>query len=374
MTWARRGPKDLFDRMARSLHRAATGRDVEPPAVARPSVATTPAESLSHAMPGRAEAPSPRAAAGDATPSAASPGHGHSHGAITILNATATGIGCSLAVDLGLEAVWARRPVQAGTEVATGSGQAGRSFEVDGAPDDRVVRAVANLIDPACGAKVSIRCDVPPSRGLKTSSMAAGALVEACRRARGEQPQPLAVAREAVLASRDAGVTLTGAFDDQCAVTMGGCHLTDNGAQRVLASVAVQPWWVALWVPEAMITKGEAARAYTAGIRDEVAPLAELVRQGRIGEALTRNGRAFTRAYLEAGLPVSARPSEVALQAGALGAGLSGTGPAVAALFARRVALPEVAGGVWRWCRPVPGQSVTWAREGNLGGMAGAPS
>ena len=99
--------------------------------------------------------------------------------------------------------------------------------------------------------------------------------------------------------------------------------------------------WVAVWVPGHAIAKADAMRAYAAGARDAVAPLADLVRAGRLGEAMTRNGDAFLRLYRDAGLPVDAAPIAAALGAGGLGAGLSGTGPAVAALFPTRRPLAE---------------------------------
>ena len=86
-------------------------------------------------------------------------------------------------------------------------------------------------------------------------------------------------------------------------------------------------------------------------------PALALAQAGRVAEAMTANGRAYHAAYAAAGLAVDDLPVRVALSRGALGAGLSGTGPAVAALFDRRVALPPVAGGTWRWTRTVPARA-----------------
>lgn len=277
--------------------------------------------------------------------SSAHVGHGRAFGAVTIVNATATGIGCALAVEGGATATWTRR--KDAKVVLTSPG------------DDALVQAVAHEMADRLlgrGATIEVACAVPPSRGLKSSSSVAAALARAAAgsvdRALGD-PE---VERVAVAASRRAGVTLTGAFDDQVAVVRGGCHLTDNGRMEVLATLDVEPWAVAMWVPDASIAKpplkGLDAAPAAAGARKA----AELVKSGDLAGAMTENGRAFHRLYAAAGLPVSQAPVEAALKAGALGAGLSGTGPAVAALFGTQVDLPPVAGGAWRWTKAVRAQ------------------
>lgn len=269
-------------------------------------------------------------------------GRGEAFGAVSIVNATATGVGCALAVKLGASATWT---------------PGGDGLQVKGAPDLHLVQAVADEIQPGQGASVAIDCAAPASRGLKTSSSVAAALVRAALAAQTQSRLEVAeVERLAVAASRRANVTITGALDDQAAVVRGGCHLVDNRLGRQLASLETAPWQVALWVPEARIAKAQVAGLDVSHLRDAVGSAVDLARAGRIPEAMTANGRAYHDAYAAAGLPVDDLPTKVAQSKGALGAGLSGTGPAVAALFARRVELPPVRGGTWRWTRTVPSQ------------------
>jgi len=271
-------------------------------------------------------------------------GRGHAHGAVTILNATATGIGCALAVRGGAQATWTTQNEDA-------------SLHLRGGPDDRLARAVAaecaDLL-PSPGADVTVTCVAPPSRGLKTSSSVAAALVRAAAASAGRALADAVVEARAVDASHRAGVTLTGAFDDQCATVRGGCHVTDNAARRILASPSAKPWQVAIWVPQASLPKerlrGLDVAAASAGARQAE----RLARDGRLPEAMTANGRAFHAVYSAAGLPVDERPTQAALAQGALGAGLSGTGPAVAALFDARVDLPAIPGGTWQWTEAIP--------------------
>ncbi len=274
------------------------------------------------------------------------------HGAVTIINATATGTGCSLAAGDGVEATW------------TWHDEPGLSFEAKPPVDDRLARAVFAEIrerraDAPVGANVATTSPVPASRGLKTSSGAAAAMTRAALLALdGREPDPWIVVDAAVDACIAAQVTLTGAFDDQVAVTVGGCHLTENANRRVLAALAVQPWEVAVWVPDAHIPKSGVAGVDTAPIAARVENAISAAQAGDLPLALTLNGAAFTDLYQGAGLPVSSEPVRVAMAAGALGAGLSGTGPAVAALFAagHRPDLPAVSGGTWTWTQAIPSE------------------
>jgi shikimate kinase len=270
-------------------------------------------------------------------------GQGAAHGAITILNATAAGVGCSLAIEGGAGATW------------TWTRQPGLHADLGGA-DERLVRAIFASAPPPPGfegANVFVRTRHPPSRGLKTSSSAAAAMLRARAASLGRPLDGLALVHEAVACSRAASVTLTGAMDDQTAVVMGGCHLTDNRRDTVLQSMETEPLEVAVWVPAAGISKAEVARVDLGPIRGAASLLASRLRRGDVAGVLTENGRLFSRCYEAAGLPVSEEPARVALAAGALGAGLSGTGPAVAALFRRRCELPPVTGGHWSWSRAV---------------------
>lgn len=257
--------------------------------------------------------------------------NGTAFGAVTILNATATGRGCSLAVAGGVNATWA---------------WGGDAVIVTGAPDARLAEAchavASRQLGIEEGASIATTAIFPPARGLKTSSSAATAMLRAAGVPEG------AVEAGAVEAARAAGVTLTGAFDDQVAVTRGGCHLTDNKAQQVLATFHPAPWHVAIWVPDASISKASVPPT-TAALATLVEAAEDRLLADDIPEALTRNGAAYLEHYQQCGMPVDGAPVDAALRVGALGAGLSGTGPAVAALFDEAVELPFVPGGMWAW-------------------------
>ncbi len=263
------------------------------------------------------------------------------HGAITIINATATGRGCSLAVDLPTTASWTWSD----------------DYAWEGSTDDLLARAILERIAPLVGkeplAHIDCASPVPPSRGLKTSSSAAAAMARAAIADANMRDAGIDIEQLCTDAAIDAGVTVTGAFDDQVAVTRGGCHLTDNRERRVLYDVDVPAFAVAIWVPDASIHKSQVRDIDAHVIHEDIETAEQHLLDGDIDLAMMQNSEAFMRLYRAHGLPVDHRPIDAARQAGANAAGLSGTGPAVAALFDAPARIPDVSGGTWIWTEAV---------------------
>ncbi len=265
-------------------------------------------------------------------------GKGSALGAITIINATATGRGCSIAIDEKTHATWQWR----------GAGLDWRGM-TDDALASAVYRRIGLHLGRTDGAIVDCGSPFPPSRGLKTSSAAAVAMARAAFDAAGTTADQAALEDLCIDAAIDAGVTLTGAYDDQVAVGRGGCHVTDNQRRTIEASIDVPTRHVAIWVPLESIRKDALRGLDVTSIAPDIEAATRLALSGEVEQALTMNGTAFHALYHAAGLPVTDAPVKLALEYGALGAGLSGTGPAVAALFDQRLDLPAVPGGSWTW-------------------------
>ncbi|MFB6108997.1 MAG: shikimate kinase [Haloplanus sp.] len=246
-------------------------------------------------------------------------------GAGTVLNALATGVGSAFAID-------------AETTATVELDDAGPvSGVVAGAPDadtrlvERCVELAVERFGDGEGGHVRTESDVPMAAGLKSSSAAANATVLATLSALDVSVgDDAAVTREdacrlGVSAARDAGVTVTGAFDDASASMLGGVTVTDNAEDELLSREAVE-WDVLVWTPP--------ARAFSADADVErcrrVAPMANLVADlaldGRYGEAMTVNGLAYSAAL---GFPTD--PAVEAMPHAA-GVSLSGTGPSVVAV------------------------------------------
>jgi shikimate kinase len=238
----------------------------------------------------------------------------------TVLNALATGYGSAFAIDEYVTAT-----VELGGEEITGV--------IEGHPDadttliERSVAHVFRAFRGPTGATVRTESDVPLASGLKSSSAAANAAVLAALDALGAANEVTReeAARMGVAAAREAGVTVTGAFDDASASMLGGLTITHNDEDVLLLRDSVD-WAVAVWIPpeRAFSSEADVERC------TRIAPMAELVRelalQGRYATAMTVNGFAFAAA-LE-------RPTDPMV--GALpdvdGVSLSGTGPSYVAV------------------------------------------
>ena len=249
-------------------------------------------------------------------------GRGRARGALTIVNAIAAGKGCAVGVDLS---TWAEVELLGGegSEVHL-EGAEGESKELA----SRCAQAVLGRFSVRKRAVVRTRSQIPISRGLKSSSAAANAVVLATLDALGERMEPIEILRLNAETSIEAGVSVTGAMDDAAASLLGGVNYTDNHARVLLKH---EEWTLCpravINVPERMIRKSSLPRERIALFRPLVEEAYELAWNGRYPEAMLLNSLCYGTA-----LGLDQELALRALGAGALGAGISGTGPAVAAL------------------------------------------
>lgn len=252
-------------------------------------------------------------------------GRARCHGAITVVNAIPAGRGA--AVGITLEAEAEVRPLPSGHLVVDIVSEERETTNLVRACIQKAFQA-GNCAD--LGAWVTTRSRIPASRGLKSSSAVANAVVlaalDAVGQAEGRNDDELV--RLGVEAAILAGVTITGAFDDASACYRGGLCVTDNARRELLHRAEVpEGLQVVLHIPPQRISKPSVA-----GLDwKSLAPVAEealgLALRGGWMEALRRNGEACA-----ALLGLSREPATAAMEAGALTAGLSGTGPATAAV------------------------------------------
>ncbi|MDH5020008.1 shikimate kinase [Halobacterium rubrum] len=240
----------------------------------------------------------------------------------TVLNALATGVGSAFALDFDVEASVSLEPEQRGV-----SGEVADHPDADTGLVERCVSLTAERFGDGEGGHVRTDGEIPLAAGLKSSSAAANATVLATLDALGAagDVDRVDAARLGVQAARDAGVTVTGAFDDATASMLGGLTLTDNREDELVFRDEVD-WHAAVWTPP--------ERAYSADADvsrcERVAPLADhvadLAAAGDYGTAMTVNGLAFCAA-----LDFPTDPAVVALPHAA-GVSLSGTGPSYVAV------------------------------------------
>lgn len=294
----------------------------------------------------------PRAPMAAQAPAVKGVGRARCHGAITVVNAIPTGRGAAVGITLGVQA-----------EVKV---MASGHLVVDIVSEERettnLVRACIQRAFQAgncgeLGAWVTTRSQIPASRGLKSSSAVANAVVlaalDAVDQLDGRSDDELI--RLGVEAAVLAGVTITGAFDDASACFLGGLCVTDNGRKELLHRAPVPELEVVLHVPAQRISKPSIGGLDWKGLAPVSEEALRLAQAGQWMEALRLNGEACAKL-----LGVSQEPADAALQAGALTAGLSGTGPATAA-----VCEPEQAKKVEKALRRLETGAVLRARLTN---------
>lgn len=252
-------------------------------------------------------------------------GQAVAHGAASILNAFATGKGAAIGIDL-----WTR------AKVSLRDGEGEISGFVASAPQasSKLATTVAAKVlqhygyDKKLHGEVLTSSNIPTAVGLKSSSAAANAVALATASAINQETDDDLLVEIGVDASLECGVSLTGAYDDSFASWYGGAVLTDNKSRKVekVLKLPENIRFIILVPPRRTLTGSLDPRTFAPIRRISELAYAE-ASNGHMWDALTLNGIAFSAVLGE-----DPRPALSALQAGALGAGLSGKGPAVVAV------------------------------------------
>lgn len=249
-------------------------------------------------------------------------GKGVSWGAISVINAMPGGIGAVI-----------------GTELMT------RSEFVSGG-DSRIVDIISDRSEPTLlaelcvsasyemaglaepeGWRLTTSSDMPPSKGLKSSSSACNAIISSVLKEIEFVTDPLTVIKLGVKCARRAKVTRTGSFDDACGCYYGGFVMTDNNTDSIMLMEDVPMYDVVIHIPERKIRKEALNMEPLKKAALEQRKAIELSKTDILG-AMTLNGRIIAEA---SGLDNSV--AEMAMNAGALAAGISGSGPSTAILL-----------------------------------------
>src|SRR6266704_5775884 len=273
-------------------------------------------------------------------------GQAVAHGAVSIINAFATGKGGAMGIDL-----WTR------SRISLKERHKGVSGFVTSDPSESselIVTVAEKTLQHygyagKFGGEVVTTSNLPIAVGLKSSSAAANATALATAAALGEEPDDDALLGIGVESSLECGISLTGAYDDSYASYHGGAVLTDNLHRRVEKVLNIpEKLRIIILVPNRKTHTDELDRSRFEPIRRIVEVAYREARTGNVWDALTINGLAYSPI-----LQVDQAPVMAALGAGALGAGLSGKGPAVVA-----VAEENVSGRVKQALGGFPGRII----------------
>ena len=241
------------------------------------------------------------------------------HGAISLVNAIAIKKGATLGIALKVEAT---------VEASSGKGiiLESKNKSLSSRLINKTVEKIVSKKDLEQN-KITITLDseIPTGYGLKSSSAISSAVALACAKIF----KPKFTDREILLAGVDASieskVSITGAFDDACSCYYGGFNVTDNAKKKRIHFEKGPTNLVAVIFIPRNRKRGNLKNLKILSTVFENAW--ELARKANYWEAMIING--LTTASI-----LNSDPEIITslIKKGALGASVSGNGPAVAAI------------------------------------------
>ena len=162
-------------------------------------------------------------------------------GAISIINAIATGKGSTLGISLKVKAKITLEPGFTGIT---------KSFA-----NDKLINKIIKTIIPSKilnnnFVSINLTSDIPAGWGLKSSSAVSNAISLACYKLINEEIYDRSVLNTAVNSSLWSKVSITGAFDDACACYYGGIILSDNYYKKLIKRETINTdLWVVIFLP-----------------------------------------------------------------------------------------------------------------------------
>ncbi len=241
------------------------------------------------------------------------------HGAISLVNAIAIKKGATLGIALKVEAT---------VEASSGNGiiLKSKNKSLSSRLINKTVEKIVSKKDLEQN-KITITLDseIPTGYGLKSSSAISSAIALACAKIFKSKFTDRQILLAGVDASIESKVSITGAFDDACSCYYGGFNVTDNAKKkRIHFEKGPTNLVVVIFIP----------KNRKRGNLKNLKPLSsvfekawELARKANYWEAMIING--LTTASI-----LNSDPEIITslIEKGALGASVSGNGPAVAAI------------------------------------------
>ncbi len=241
------------------------------------------------------------------------------HGAISIVNAIATGKGATLGISLKVE-----------TEVEATPGK-GIVIESETKNlSSRLINKVVEKIVPKndlekTKIKITLNSEIPTGYGLKSSSAISSAVALACAKLFNPSLNDSQILVAGVDASIETGVSITGAYDDACACYYGGFFVTDNYKRKIVHSEkGPRNLAAVIFIPKSR-KRGNIKNLKTQSMIFDQAW--NLAKNSDYWNAMILNGLATSTV-------LNSDPRIIAelVERGALGASVSGNGPSIAAV------------------------------------------
>ncbi len=241
------------------------------------------------------------------------------HGAVSIVNAIATGKGATLGISLGIEAIVETQP--------------GKGIIFENKESNLSSRLIRNVVETSVPKSeleknkitIFVKSEIPSGYGLKSSSAISSVISLACAKIFRPKATDLDILKDGVNASIKSKVSITGAFDDACACYFGGFVVTDNSNIKIIKSEkASEDLTAVIFIPKSRRRGNVKKLKILSGV---FAQAWDLANKSDYWNAMTLNGLA-TSAILDS------EPKILTdlLDSGALGASVSGNGPSIAAV------------------------------------------
>jgi shikimate kinase len=241
------------------------------------------------------------------------------HGAVSIVNAIATGKGSALGISLK---VTAEVEFQKGRGMRVITGRNG---------DDELIKNIIQKTIPkqiieSNMITIKVDSEIPIGYGLKSSSAVSNAVALACSQIEKEDDvNDYAILEVAVRSSLEAKVSLTGAYDDATACYFGGFTVTDNYSRRLVRRERAPENLYAIILLPSNTSRGDVRKL--SNLSDIFIDAFRFAESGQYWKAMKLNGVLASAALSSSYIPVM-----VAMEHGALSASISGNGPSIAAV------------------------------------------
>ena len=249
-----------------------------------------------------------------------------SPGSATIINAIATGFGSAFGIGLDIKCHAKSTDSQITCFNDVGA---------DNTLMELCVKKVFNHYDinvDEFGVDLKTESSLPMASGLSSSSASSNAIVKAVSSIVSEEfnlkpLDDLEIINMAIDASLDAGVTITGSFDDATASYFGGVVVTDNKNREFIIKEKMDDYKILVYMPNFISKSGDS----DVNRMRILAPLVEVAfdfaKNKDYFKALNLNGLIYASTLgFDSSIAIDA------LQAGAIASGLSGTGSSFVAV------------------------------------------
>lgn len=249
-----------------------------------------------------------------------------SPGSATIINAIATGFGSAFGIGLDIEC-----------EAKTTDGSVSCSNDV-GADNSLMELCVEkvfnhyNIDKDEFGISLKTKSSLPMASGLSSSSASSNAIVKVTSSIISDEfdlkpLDDLEIINMAIDASLDAGVTITGSFDDATASYFGGVVVTDNKNRKFIIKEKMEEHSILVYMPNFYSKSGDSNPERMKLLAPLVETAFGFAKQKEYFKALNLNGLIYS-----ATLGFDSTIAIDALEAGAIASGLSGTGSSFVAV------------------------------------------